>query len=224
MTKAAKRVVNDVIKDSIISSSDLTDAEKNFILYYMESQNVQQSCLKAYPNIQKKCAYIYGYNVLHKPAVEAEIKKIKKIMKKGYDIDPSKYIEFMLKGANSNIDDYIKFAEEEVPVLNDDGTKMIDNDTGLPITKKINRMHFVNSDKVDTSLIQRIRQGKDGISIELVDKLKCWDSIRKFMNWQMEEKKKEETNTFIDALKGKVKSVWEGKDTNKDLEEILDDK
>lgn len=224
MAKTTKQVVNDKIINEVIDNDSLTEGEKNFILYYLESYNVSQSYMKAYPNTQKKYAAIKGYQVIHNPKVQSEIKRLKKIMQKGFDIDPSKYIEFLLRGANADIGDYIQFSEEEVPVLAEDGSQLYDPDTGEKITKKINKMHLVDSSRADTSLISSVKQGRDGISINLVDKMRCWDSIREFFEWKNETKKEvKKDNSLLDALNHRVEDTWNEDDASADWEEAMKD-
>ena len=136
------------------------------------------------------------------------------------DLDVTRYIETLDKVANANIGDYITFKEEEIPLYNDEGLPLLNPDTGKPVTKKVNKMHLADSDSVDTSVIQEIKQGKDGISIKLLDKYKALDSLKEFFDWRnKEEKDIEVSNSFIDALK-ESSNVWDKEDIDKDLEEM----
>lgn len=51
-------------------------------------------------------------------------------------------------------------------------------------------MHLADSDTIDTSVIQEIKQGKDGISIKLLDKYKALDSLKDFFDWKNKERKR----------------------------------
>lgn len=217
-----KEAINEKLFDEVFNSS-LSEEEKRFVLYYLESYNATQSYLKAFGG-EKSKASISAFRLLHKSSIKSQIKKLKKLLQVGYDIDPSRYIEFLLKAANADIGDYIKFSEEEVEQYDKDGVALVDPDTGETIKKKINKMHLVNSDKIDTSVITSIKQGRDGITIQLVDKLKCWDKIKEFFEWKMkqEEKYTAETN-IIEALKENTDKTWSKDDIYSDLEETLED-
>lgn len=217
-----KEAINEKLFDEVFNSS-LSEEEKRFVLYYLESYNATQSYLKAFGG-EKSKASISAFRLLHKSSIKSQIKKLKKLLQVGYDIDPSRYIEFLLKAANADIGDYIKFSEEEVEQYDKDGVALVDPDTGETIKKKINKMHLVNSDKIDTSVITSIKQGRDGITIQLVDKLKCWDKIKEFFEWKMkqEEKYTAETN-IIEALKENTDKTWSKGDIYSDLEETLED-
>ena len=215
----AKNTMIDVLVDL-----DLTDKETDFVLYYLESNNATQSYLKSY-KINKKWAGIKGYQLLHKPKIESAIKKLKKIQKHALDVNPNMYVETLLKGASADIGDYIEFREEDVPILDADCSQMHDPDTGEPLYKKVNKMHLTDSAFVDTGVVTGIKQGRDGISITLVDKLKCLELLRKYFNWGEEQQTdSKDTDSIINAINGKTKDVWgDGSSEDDDLEEALKD-
>lgn len=215
----AKNNMIDVLVDL-----DLTDKETDFVLYYLESNNATQSYLKSY-KINKKWAGIKGYQLLHKPKIESAIKKLKKIQKHALDVNPNLYVETLLKGASADIGDYIEFREEDVPILDADGSQMHDPDTGEPLYKKVNKMHLTDSAFVDTGVVTGIKQGRDGISITLVDKIKCLELLRKYFNWGEEQQTdSKDTDSIISAINGKTKDVWgDGSSEDDDLEEALKD-
>jgi phage terminase small subunit len=213
-----KDYINNELLDEVLDSG-LTENEQNFIINYMDSHNVIQSYMKSY-NTSRIGALKNSYALFHKDKIQNEIKRLKKIMMVGLNLDLTRYVEKLDNVANSDIGNYITFKEEEIPMYEDDGTPMVNPDTGEPITKKINKMHLVDSDTVDTSLIQEIKQGKDGISIKLMDKQKAWESLKDFFGWEhKEENKGNKSNSFIDALKNSSK-VWDEGDVDKDLKEM----
>lgn len=215
----AKNNMIDVLVDL-----ELTDKETDFILYYLESNNATQSYLKSY-KIDKKWAGIKGYQLLHKPKIQSAIKKLKKMQKHTLDVNPNLYVETLLKGASADIGDYIEFREEDVPILDADGSQMHDPDTGEPLFKKVNKMHLTDSAFVDTGVVTGIKQGRDGISITLVDKIKCLELLRKYFNWGEEQKVEErDSDGIIEAINGKTKDVWgDGNNEDDDLDEAMKD-
>ena len=217
-----KEIINSKIFDEVFNSK-LTEQEKKFILYYLESYNARQSYIKAF-GCDVDVAKIKAFTLLQRKDVQSQIRKLKKVLQVGYDIDPSRYIEFLLKAANADIGDYIQFSEEDVLQYDKDGSVLIDPDTGEPIKKKVNKMHLVNSKDADTSLIVSVKQGRDGISLQMVDKLKCWEKIKDFFEWKMkqEEKGTVETN-IIQAIQSSTNKTWGTDDVYSDLEETLKD-
>ena len=223
MKNKQKEEINEKIIDEV-QDSGLTEKEQDFVLYYLDSHNIVQSYMKAY-GAERKQALKKGYEVYHKEKIQNELKRLKKIMMISMDLDVTRYIETLDKVANANIGDYITFKEEEIPLYNDEGLPLLNHDTGEPITKKVNKMHLADSDSVDTSVIQEIKQGKDGISIKLLDKYKALDSLKEFFDWKnKEEQDIEVSNSFIDALNSEVKHTWSDDDIDKDLEELEKEK
>lgn len=218
MKNKQKEEINEKIIDEV-QDSGLTEKEQDFVLYYLDSHNIVQSYMKAY-GAERKQALKKGYEVYHKEKIQNELKRLKKIMMISMDLDVTRYIETLDKAANANIGDYITFKEEEIPLYNDEGLPLLNPDTGEPVTKKVNKMHLADSDSVDTSVIQEIKQGKDGISIKLLDKYKALDSLKDFFDWKnKEEKDIEVSNSFMDALK-ESSVVWDKDDIDKDLEDM----
>lgn len=223
MAEDLKEEVVDKIYDELFGS-DLTEKQKKFVLYYLSSYNASQSYMKAYECRDKSVANANGFQLLRSSPIQSALKRAKKIMQTTYNIDPMQYLEFLLKAAHADIGDYISFSEEEVPVMDKEGNIIYDETTGEAMKKKVNRMHLVNSDEVDTSIVTSIKQGRDGITINLVDKMKAWEKIKDFFEWQTKkEEKNKMDNNIIDAINNSAKSAWVEGEENNDLEEALKD-
>lgn len=221
MGKDVKEVVNDKIFEEIFGS-DMTENEKTFLLLYLESYNGAQSYRKAYNMDNITTSRVKACELLQRPHIRAAIKRARKIMSVGFDIDPTQYIEFLLKAANANIGDYVRVEEEEKPVLDKEGNPVLNMDTGEPITNKRSRVFLNNSKDLDMSLVSSIKQGKDGVTIQLVDKLSCWDKIKDFMEWQAEkDNKAKEDSKILDAITGRIDDTWTGDNVYNDLDEAL---
>lgn len=216
-----KKDINEACLDEIFDNNDLTPNQKDFVIYYVQSNNVAQSYLKAY-KCKKQYASVYASKLLKEPKIQSAIKKLKKMLMKSYDVDVTSYVDYLLKVANADISDYITFEEEEVPILDSEGQKVFDPDTGEPMTKKVNRMHLANSDFVDCSVVESIKQGRDGISIQLADKGKAWEKLAKYFGWVGEQKKEETSDSgILDAIKGEIDKTWDDEDLDSDLDKTL---
>lgn len=216
-----KKDINEACLDEIFDNNDLTPNQKDFVIYYVQSNNVAQSYLKAY-KCKKQYASVYASKLLKDPKIQSAIKKLKKILMKSYDVDVTSYVDYLLKVANADISDYITFEEEEVPILDNEGQKVFDPDTGEPLTKKVNKMHLTNSDFVDCSVVESIKQGRDGISIQLADKAKAWEKLAKYFGWVGEQKKEESADSgILDAIKGEIDKTWDDDGLDSDLDKTL---
>ena len=217
-----KKLTDHVI-DKLVECDTLNERQKDFVLYYLECNNATQAYLKAFGGTRKG-AGISSSLLLNSPAVSTVVKKLRKLMMKEYDLNPAMYIEYLLKVANADIGDFLKFSEEEVPVYGDDGLQMIDQDTGLPLTKKVNKMHLVDSDTVDTSTIISVKQGRDGISIQMADKSKAWEKLAEYFGWMNKpDEKTVDDSGILRAIQGKVEATWDtGETVYADLEKTLE--
>jgi phage terminase small subunit len=212
----------DIMSD-ILDGLDLTPKEADFVLRYFQTYNATQAAMQVYKYDKYKAA-VMGNRLLHRPHVRSAIKKMKKIQRKIFDIDPNEYLEFLLKSARADISDYLKFSEEEVPVLDKDGSVMRDPDTGEPITKLVNKMHLVNSEEVDASLIVSVKQGRDGISINLPDKMQAWEKLRQYFGWgEKQNENVDNSDSIIKAIQGKTEEVWDDEDEYEELDKALKD-
>ena len=103
MSKSKKEETNEALMNDLFKNDDLSMQEREFILNYLETMNISQSYLKAFPNAKKNTAAIMGNILLKRDYIKSAVKRLKKIIQRSYDIDPTKYIEFQLKGANADI-------------------------------------------------------------------------------------------------------------------------
>ena len=219
-TELKKEDALDFMSD-ILDGLNLTPKEAEFVLRYISSYNCTQAVMQVY-GYDKYKASVYGNTLLHRPQIQSAIKKMKKIQRKIFDIDPNEYLEYLLKVARADISDYIKFGEEEVPILDNDGSQMYDPDTGEALTKTINKMHLSDSGSVDCDVITSIKQGRDGISINLADKMAAWEKIRSYFGWgEKLNAKVDNSDSILKAIQGKTEEVWDEEDEYKELDEAL---
>lgn len=174
-----KQVTSEEVKQ-VLKNKRLTDKQKLFCIYYVRCFNATKAYQKAY-----KCSYAVanskGCVLLAKEHIKKEIDKLKEtklnmLMLKEEDII-QKYIDI----AFTDITDYIIFGQEQVPVMTTKGP-LIDEKTGIAITKTVNIVKFKESNKVDGSLISEVRQSKSGASIKLEDKMKALEWLSKRMD------------------------------------------
>ena len=133
--------------------------------------------------------------------------------------------------AFADVTDYVSFGRENIQVMGAFGPVMVENkETGEKevLEKEVNTVKFKQSEDVDGTLITEVKQGKDGASIKLVDKMKALQWLADHMDIATAEQKakieqiraktaimsgtsEEETEDdgFIEALKGEVADVWE---------------
>ncbi|NGP59994.1 hypothetical protein FLT15_17775 [Paenibacillus thiaminolyticus] len=83
--------------------------------------------------------------------------------------------------------EYVEFGQQDVPMFTEDGEPINDPETGEQMTYKRNFVAFKNSEEVDGTLISEVKQGKDGVSIKLHDKMKALEKLGKYVGFMSEE-------------------------------------
>ncbi|WP_375143397.1 terminase small subunit [Domibacillus sp. A3M-37] len=109
----------------------------------------------------------------------------------------------------------------------------------VPRVESYNEMFFKNSDEIDGTIVSEVRQGRDGVSVKLIDKKFALDKLDRYFDLfpdefkrRIEEEKLKlaqraaqddnedefEDDGFLDAIEGKTKEGWgdEGSGTESD--------
>lgn len=187
--KRRKRVFSDVQK--VEKNAELTEKQRLFCLFYVRYFNATKAYQKAYG-----CAYSTaasaGSRLLENAEVRKEIKELKQGRLNQQLLDESDIFQKYMDIAFSDITDFLTFGQKEVPVMGAFGPiRVEDPDTGekVEVKKIVNVVQFRESDVVDGTLISEVRQGKDGASIKLADRMKALDWLSEHMNMATPEQK-----------------------------------
>lgn len=187
--KRRKRVFSDVQK--VEKNAELTEKQRLFCLFYVRYFNATKAYQKAYG-----CAYstacAAGWKLLQNTEIKAAIKELKQGRLNQQLLDESDIFQKYMDIAFSDITDFLTFGQKEVPVMGAFGPIRIeDPDTGekVEVKKIVNVVQFRESDVVDGTLISEVRQGKDGTSIKLADRMKALDWLSEHMNMATPEQK-----------------------------------
>lgn len=234
----AKReaVAKDV--EQVLNNTDLTDKQRLFCLYYVRCFNATKAYRKAY-GCSYETAMTNGSSLLRNTKIRDEIYHLKqnRLNREMLEVDDivGKYMDI----AFSDITDYVTFGQETVPVMGPFGPIKVKNEeTGKEevMTKEVNAVRFRESTDVDGTLISEVKQGKDGASIKLLDKMKALDFLTKYFEMhpeskyrrEFEQKKLEiellklesqlkenveeevEESGFTEALNASAREVWDG--------------
>jgi len=170
--KVENKAVPDEV-ESVMSNEDLTDKQRLFCIYYSRSFNATQSYKKAY-GCSYEVALTEGPALKNNPRVSSEIKRLKQIKLSEAFLEPGDIFQKYMDIAFSDITDYLSFGQEEVPVMGAFGP-VVDKETGETLTKIVNTVRFRESSAVDGTIISEVKQGKDGASIKLGDRMKALD-------------------------------------------------
>lgn len=219
-----KEAVADEVK-SVIENAELTDKQRLFCCLYIKCFNATKAYQKAYECSYQVAASI-GYRMLENDGVKQEIHKLKQERLNREFLSESDIFQKYMDIAFADITDYVSFGREQVDVMGPFGPVKAKDEDGneRTLTKEVNTVRFRESKDVDGTLIAEVKQGRDGASIKLPDKMKALDWIAAHMDMATEKQRAEinvlkakvnvddvniENDGFINALKGEVNEVWE---------------
>ena len=157
-----------------------------------------------------------GYKLLVNPCVREEIKRLKQNRLNRELLDESDIFQKYMDIAFSDITEYVRFGTEEVPVMAMYGpVKVKDEETGQEkiLTKRINSVYFKESEEIDGTIISEVKQGKDGASIKLLDKMKALEWISDHMDLATTEQRAriENIRAKTEQIKGSGQNETEDK-------------
>lgn len=188
-------------------NEELTEKQQLFCLHYSQNHNATQAYISAYDSIYTT-AMVEGHKLLRNPKVKAELDRIKEARATDWLINEADIINEWIKQAFSDISDYVTFKVVEEPKRDMFGGKIIDEDTNEVIMQRRNVIEFTDSSKVDGTLIQEVKQGKDGASIKLYDKQRALQELYKLIGAE-NVFKLEKMDTDLQRAKVELKAVRE---------------
>lgn len=188
----------------VISNPDLTDKQRLFCLHYVKCFNATKAYQKAY-GVDYLTANAHGYEKLSNVVIREEILRLKQNRLNREMLDESDIFQKYMDIAFADITDFVEFGREEIPVMTMYGPLEIkDDETGekIKVTKEVNTVRFKEHGEVDGTLITEVKQGRDGASIKLADRMKALEWLDAHMGLATEEQK-----ARIEQMKAKTESI-----------------
>lgn len=139
-----------------LNNEELTERQRLFCLYYVRWFNATKAYRKVY-DCDYTTAMTNGSMLLRNTKIQEHIQAIKDAKIKQTMYSTEDYFQKMIDIAYSDVTDYLSFGQEEVHDKNGN-------------TFMMNVINLKESCDVDGTLIQEVKQGKDGCSIKLVSK------------------------------------------------------
>lgn len=170
VTKSNGNVTNE--KKALISSEDkdyewvdeedgLTDKQRLFCHYYMQSLNAFQAAIKA--EYSPSYARVDVYRLLENPSIKKYLEKLKEQQRQKFLISQERILNRHIQVALSDINEYFNEDGSPKPITHTDGTL-------------IKKMKIVENDK-----------GKS-VEIELIEKCKSLDFLTRYLGLESEDK------------------------------------
>lgn len=197
--KAAENEVEQVMKNP-----DLTDKQRLFCLYYVRYFNATKAYQKAY-ECSWETAVVNGPRLLGNARVKTEIQALKQSRLNRELLDEHDIFQKYMDIAFADITDFVQFGQEEEYVIGSFGPVQVEDPvTGkkVPLKQKVNTVHFRESDNVDGTIIAEIKNGKNGASIKLADRMKALEWLARHMDMATEEQK-----TKVEQIKAQTAAI-----------------
>lgn len=185
---ATKKVAEKAAKKMIENNEELDEERQLFCIYYLKYHNATKAYQKVKPNVTYASASVLSSRILKEKAVQEEIKRLRKELYTEALLDPHDIIQKYIDIAFADITDYITFK-------------------GLSVDLK-------SSEYVDGTIITEVKEGKEGISIKLADRMKALEFLSKHLEMMTPEQK-----ARVELIKAQTTKVT----GNEETEEIEDD-
>jgi phage terminase small subunit len=190
--KANKDITEEVEKILDIPEEDqLTEMEQLFCIFYTRDPIGASAARRA--GFSGRSAYEIAYQLMQKPAIRKEIKRLKKIKFKSIMLQPDDVVEKYMRIAFTPITDFLEFGRIEVPIMGPFGPVQIeDPDTKekKTLTRMVNDVRFKESSEIDGGIISEVKVGRDGASIKLHDPQKALEWLDKYFELNPMDKHK----------------------------------
>lgn len=195
----------------VIENPELTDKQRLFCIYYVRCFNATKAYQKAY-----QCGYetamANGSTLLRNTKIKSEINSLKQNRLNREFLSEEDIFQKYMDIAFADITDYVSFGTEEVPVMSVYGPVEIKNsETGeKEILKQIaNVVRFKDSTEIDGTILAEVKQGRDGASIKLADRMKALQWLTDHMNMATEEQKAK-----VEQMKARTEQIQHSGNNN----------
>lgn len=189
---ATKKVAKKIAKKIIEENDELDEEKQLYCIYYLKYHNQVKAYLKVKPKVTYASACVGASRWMKEPCIQEEIKRLKQELYADALLDPQDIVQKYIDIAFADINDYVEYGREEVPVMGPFGPIIVeDKNTGekVALKKEVNVVKLKESAFSDGTIISEVKQGRDGASIKIADRMKALDWLSKHMNMANDEQK-----------------------------------
>jgi len=190
-----------------VHEDGLTEKQRLFCLYYIKNFNATQAAIKA--GYTDKYPGEMGYQLLQKPTLRTEIKRLKELKRQSIMINEDDIVERYMRIAFADMTDFAEFGTEEYPDIDAAGNTQIDYNGNVKMCKR-SYLEFKDLTEVDGGLICEISMGRNGMKFKLEDRMKALDWLSNYFNMNpMNKHKQQYDNALLDLKRKQVeKDAW----------------
>ena len=195
----------------VIANPELTDKQRLFCIYYVRCFNATKAYQKAY-QCSYETAMVNGSRLLRNAKIKSEINSLKQNCLNREFLSEEDVFQKYMDIAFADITDYVLFGTEEVPVMSMYGPVEIKNPkTGEKeiLKQTTNVVRFKDSTEIDGTILSEVKQGRDGASIKLADRMKALQWLSDHMNMATEEQKAK-----VEQMKARTEQILHSGNNN----------
>lgn len=189
---ATKKVAKKIAKKIAEENEELDEEKQLFCIYYLKYHNQVKAYLKIKPDVTYGSACVGASKWMKRSDIQNEIKRLKQELYAEALLDPQDIVQKYIDIAFADITDYATFEDGWVALK--------------------------SSESVDGTLIQEVKQDKNGVSLKFGDRLKALDWLSKHMNIASDEQKAK--IELLKAQSSKIRSEMK-KDDEKDERKVM---
>ncbi len=204
--------------EGISANEELTEREKDFCAAFVANPVGAQAAMMTGRYSTHGSARMAACEMMKKPAVQAEIERLRTIKRQMFLAEADDVIEMHMRIAFADMSAFVEWGREEVEVMGPFGPIEIpveDPETGEKTTKKImktvNTVRFKEHGEVDGAVVQQVKIGRDGASIKLVDRQKSLDFLERYFTMNPMDKHKQAYDAKHYALEERRVKMTEDK-------------
>ena len=205
-------------------TEELTEQEQLFCYHYVRTWNAMQAAILSGYSQNKASARVQGCRLMQRPRIKQEVDRLAELFRQDIHLDIRDFLQFCMKVVGADIGDYIRFGMIERTVFGENGPMIDEN--GEVIKEPVNTVVLGESEKLDTSILQEVKQGKDGIAIKIADKKWAWEQLIKYFDWLPNKWQKQLDRDKLDLERRKVNVLEKNSGVNEekaDLVQFVDD-
>ena len=173
----------------VIANPELTDKQRLFCIYYVRCFNATKAYQKAY-QCSYETAMVNGSRLLRNAKIKSEINSLKQnCLNREFLSEEDVFQKYM----------DIAFADIKNPKT---GEKEI-------LKQTTNVVRFKDSTEIDGTILSEVKQGRDGASIKLADRMKALQWLSDHMNMATEEQKAK-----VEQMKARTEQIQHSGNNN----------
>jgi len=185
--------------ESLSANEQLTEREKDFCAAFVHAPSASQAAMMTGHYSTYGSARTAAWEMMKKPAVVAEIQRLKAIKRAMLLADADDVIEMHMRIAFADMGQFVEWGQEEIEIVGPFGpieVEVEDPQTGEKVKKKltkvVNTVRFKEHSAVDGTVIQQVKVGRDGASIKLADRQKSLEFLERYFLLNPMDKHKQE--------------------------------